>query len=71
MSTQQEQFYNLMIVGIPILLSILAFIGALAVNALIKMGKDINEIKVTVKEVMVKHDDLKDRVSRLEEKIFA
>lgn len=56
---------------ITLLLGILAFIGSLAVNALIKMGKDINEIKVTVKEVMVKHDDLKERVEKLEDKMYA
>lgn len=56
---------------ITLLLGVLAFIGSLAVNALIKMGKDINEIKVTVKEVMVKHDDLKERVEKIEERVFS
>lgn len=48
------------------LISILGFIGALGVNALIKMGKDLNEIKISLKEVSTKHDELDRRVERLE-----
>jgi uncharacterized OsmC-like protein len=54
----------------PILLAVLGFIGALAVNALIKMGKDINEIKVTIKEIDTKHSGLEKRVERIEEHIY-
>jgi hypothetical protein len=54
----------------PILLAVLGFIGALAVNALIKMGKDIGEIKVTIKEIDTKHSGLEKRVERIEEHIY-
>lgn len=56
--------------GCGILLAILGFIGALAVNALIKMGKDINEIKITIKEIDTKHSGLEKRVERIEEHIY-
>ena len=62
---------NFLLWAIGILLGILAFVGVIAVNTLIKMGKDINEIKIKLIEVVTKHDDLKDRVDRIEEKVFA
>jgi len=52
------------------LLAILAFIGALVANAIIKMGSDISEIKVAVNTVAVKHDATEKRVERLEAKVF-
>ena len=61
---------NFLLWAIGILLSILAFVGIIAVNTLIKMGTDINEIKNKLIEVVTKHDDLKERVDRIEEKIF-
>ena len=48
------------------LLGVLAFVGALGVNALIKMARDINEIKVMVMHVDTKHDELEKRVKNLE-----
>ena len=48
------------------LLAVLAFIGSLAVNALIKMSNDIHEIKTTIATSEVKHDNLERRVSKLE-----
>lgn len=48
------------------LIGVLGFIGALGVNALIKMGKDLNDIKISLKEVATKHDELDRRVNRLE-----
>jgi hypothetical protein len=50
--------------------SILGFIGALGVKALMSMGKDLNEIKVAVKEVATKHDETEKRVTRLENHVF-
>lgn len=61
--------YKLLLWVVPILLTILAFIGALAVNALVKMGNDIGEIKITIKEISIKHEGLEFRVSQLEEKL--
>lgn len=52
------------------LLAVLAFIGALVANAIIKMGSDISEIKVAVNTVAVKHDETEKRVARLESKVF-
>lgn len=69
MSVHEQIFYKLLIVGVPILLTILAFIGGLAVNALMKMGKDLNRIKVTIEGMSKQHDGLEKRVSNLEHKI--
>lgn len=48
------------------LIAILSFIGALGVNALMKMSKDLNEIKTMVMVQDVKHDSLERRVEQLE-----
>ena len=53
------------------LLAILGFIGALAVNALIKMGNDIHDIKIALAHNTEKHEALRDRVIVLEEKVLA
>ena len=49
-------------------IAILSFIGALGVNALIKMSKDLNEIKTMVMVQNVKHNNLERRVEILEDK---
>lgn len=67
---KDQIIYNLMLIGFPVLVAILCFIGGLAVNALIKMGKDINEIKVTLQMIITEHDGLKERVEKLEEKLY-
>lgn len=48
------------------LLGVLGFIGGLGVNALIKMARDLNEIKTTVVKIDTKHDALEARVTKLE-----
>lgn len=50
------------------LIAILSFIGALGVNALMKMSKDLNDIKTMVMVQDVKHDSLERRVEQLESK---
>jgi hypothetical protein len=50
------------------LIAILSFIGALGVNALMKMSKDLNDIKTMVMVQDVKHDSLERRVELLEDK---
>jgi hypothetical protein len=50
------------------LIAILSFIGALGVNALMKMSKDLNDIKTMVMVQDVKHDSLERRVEQLEHK---
>ncbi len=52
------------------MVTVLGFIGALGVKALMSMGKDLNEIKVAVKEVATKHDEIEKRVIRLEDKLL-
>lgn len=52
------------------LLGMLGFVGALAVHALMQMGKDLNEIKISLKEVATKHDATEKRVERLENHVF-
>ncbi len=54
---------------ISILLSVIGFVGIVATNALLRMARDINEIKVTVMHVNTKHDGLEKRVELLEEKV--
>ena len=48
------------------LLGVIAFIGAIFVNAFLKMAKDIGEIKTTVMVQASKHDSLEKRVEHLE-----
>jgi sensor domain CHASE-containing protein len=52
--------------GCGILLSVLAFIGGLAVNALMKMSNDLHEIKTTIATEMVKREALEKRIEYLE-----
>jgi hypothetical protein len=52
------------------MVTVLGFIGSLGVKALMSMGKDLNEIKVAVKEVATKHDETEKRVTRLENHVF-
>lgn len=66
-----ETIYTLLLWALPILLTVLGFIGALAVNALMKLANDVNEIKVSIREVAIKHEDLEGRIERLETKIYA
>ncbi len=51
---------------ITVLLSIIGFTGALGVKALISIANSVNEIKVNIKEIAVKHDALEKRVEHLE-----
>lgn len=62
--------YRLLLWAVPIMLGILGFIGALAVKALMKLSNDVGEIKVDIREIAVKHEDLEDRIVRIENKVF-
>ena len=69
--TPNEQQLILWVVGS--LLAILAFIGILAVNTLIKMNNNLNKLNITVATIVEKqeaheknHDELKKRVYELE-----
>lgn len=51
------------------LLSIIAFVGVLFINAFMKMAKDINTIKTTIQVQSTKHDSLEQRVEKCEHKL--
>lgn len=51
---------------ITILLGILGFVGALGVNALMSIAKSVNEIKIEIRSIAVKHEALEKRVDHLE-----
>ena len=55
---------------IAILLGVLGFIGALSVKQLMSIAKSVNEIKVEIKGLSTSHDDLKERVTKIEEKVY-
>lgn len=66
MNTQDETIYRLLLWSMPILLSILSFVGLLAVKSLISLANDVNEIKITIARQGEKHDSLEKRVDKLE-----
>lgn len=51
---------------ITLLLGTLGFIGALGVKALISIAKSVNEIKIEIRSISIKHDALERRVEHLE-----
>lgn len=51
------------------LLSVIAFVGILFINAFMKMEKDINTIKTTIQVQSTKHDSLEKRVENCEHKL--
>lgn len=67
LSATETQF---LIWAVLALLGVLGFIGALAVKSLMSLATDVNEIKVSIREVATKHEDLEDRVTKLENKII-
>lgn len=48
------------------LLSVIAFVGIIFINAFLKMAKDINAIKTAIQVQSTKHDSLEKRVEHLE-----
>lgn len=70
MNATDETIYKLLLWALPVLISVLAFIGGLAVKSLMKMSNDIGEIKNKLTEVTTKHDELDRRVERLESQIW-
>lgn len=54
---------------IKILLSIIGFIGALGVHALIRIANSVNEIKINIKEIAMKHEALEDKHAHLERRV--
>ena len=70
MNNTDEAIYRILILLTPVLLSILAFVGALSVNWLVKINNSLQEMKVIIAQISQKHDDLKERVDSMEEKIY-
>lgn len=66
--TQNETQFLLW--SVAAFISVFAFIGILAVNSLIKMARDLNEIKIAVREVAIKHEETEKRVTRIEKHVF-
>lgn len=71
MTPEQQTMYTVFIWVMPILLGVLAFVGALGVKALIKMANDLSEIKTEVKVLVTKHDEHERRIDHLEKYIEA
>lgn len=69
MIQSDQAIYTLLLWTMPALLAILGFVGALAVNQLMKLSDSVNEIKITIGQIAIKHDDLKERVDKLEGKL--
>jgi septal ring factor EnvC (AmiA/AmiB activator) len=68
---------NFLVWTLGSLLAILAFVGALGVNAIIKMAKDLGEIKTTIAKIDEKHNSFETtiqhhdkRIEKIEDKIF-
>lgn len=69
MNPIDETIYRILLYLIPILLGMLAFIGALMVKQLMKLSDSVGEIKVTISAIAAKHDNLEKRVDKLENNI--
>lgn len=70
--TQTDQtIFTILLWATPSLLVILGFIGALAVQQLVKLSDSVNQIQITIGKIATDHDNLKERVEKLEEKTFA
>lgn len=69
MTPDQTTMFTVLMWLMPILITILGFIGALGVKALIKMSNDLNEIKSEVKVLVTKHDEHDRRITKLEEHV--
>jgi len=67
LSSNETQF---LIWAVICILGILGFIGALAVKALMSLANDVSEIKISIREVATKHEDLEERVTRIENKVI-
>lgn len=62
---------NFLLWGCGGLLAVLAFVGSIAVNQLMHMARDLNEIKIIMAKLDTKHDELEKRVHRLEKVQYA
>lgn len=65
-----ELTHKLMIIGFPILLSIVSKIDIFIAKALLSLAKNVNEINIAVQTLITKHDGLEKRVDKIEDKLF-
>lgn len=68
MNEADETIYTILLWSMPVLLAILGFVGALAVNQLMKLSDSVNQIQITIGRIAADHDNLKDRVNKLEQR---
>jgi predicted ATP-grasp superfamily ATP-dependent carboligase len=61
--------YQLLIWGVPVIIGLFGFIGALGVNALINMNRSLQSLNVKLEKLITKHEDLEERVDKIEEKM--
>lgn len=52
-------------------MAVLGFIGALAVKALMRMSRDIGDIKTTLATEVAKREAIEKRIERIEDHVFA
>lgn len=71
MTHTDQTIFTILLWATPSLLVILGFIGALAVQQLVKLSDSVSQIQITIGKIDTAHDNLKERVEKLEEKIFA
>lgn len=69
LTIEQQTMYEILLWVTPILLGVIAFIGALAVKQFVAMNKNLNELNTKVAVMIAKHDSLELRVEDLEDKI--
>lgn len=65
--TPTEQHFILWALGIFV--AAFSFIGSLGVKQLMKISKDMGDIKITLSIMGQKHDNIENRVKRVEEKL--
>ena len=69
LTVEQKTMYDILLWVLPLMVTILGFVGVLGVKALISMNKTLNKIVTQIAVVIQKHDDLERRVEDIEDKI--
>ena len=69
-----ETIYQLLLWTAPTLFIIIGWFLVATLRQIVEqlkgLDKSVNDLRVTVQEVLTKHDGLAERVAKLEEKIF-
>lgn len=64
-----ETIYKLLLWIVPILLSVLSYVGVMVVSWLRNISKSLEEMNIKVERFIVKHDNLEERVDKIEHKL--